>query len=146
MPPKAAKASSSSAKAKTSAPPVHASYKDMIKEAILNLKERNGSSRQAIKKYVRANNTITTTSESQFDSLFNKALKTGVEKGDFSQPKGKSEAPAAADEPKPVKKTVSGRVSKSKTTTGAPKKTAKATTKKVAAAKPAKKSTPKKSA
>jgi histone H1/5 len=45
-------------------------------------------SRQAIKKYVKANNTITVTSESQFDSLFNKALKTGAEKGDFSQPKG----------------------------------------------------------
>lgn len=47
-------------------------------------------SRQAIKKYVKANNKITTTSETQFDSLFNKALKSGVEKGDFSQPKGPS--------------------------------------------------------
>lgn len=30
------------------------------------------------------------TSETQFDSLFNKALKSGVDKGDFSQPKGES--------------------------------------------------------
>jgi histone H1/5 len=32
-------------------------------------------------------------SETQFDSLFNKALKTGVDKGDFSQPKGESFQP-----------------------------------------------------
>lgn len=48
-------------------------------------------SRQAIKKYVKANNKITITSEAQFDSMFNKALKTGVEKGDFTQPKGMSD-------------------------------------------------------
>merc|ERR1712230_308253 len=71
-------------------PQHHASYKDMIKDAIINLKERNGSSRQAIKKYVKANNNVTITSETQFDSLFNKALKSGVEKGDFQQPKGPS--------------------------------------------------------
>jgi histone H1/5 len=45
-------------------------------------------SRQAIKKYVKANNKITITSEAQFDSMFNKALKSGVDKGDFTQPKG----------------------------------------------------------
>ena len=47
------------------------------------------NSRQAIKKYVRANNKIATTSEAQFDAMFNKALKTGAEKGDFTQPKGR---------------------------------------------------------
>lgn len=47
------------------------------------------NSRQALKKYVKANNKgLTITSEAQFDSMFNKALKTGVEKGDFTQPKG----------------------------------------------------------
>jgi len=46
------------------------------------------NSRQAIKKYVKANNKITITSEAQFDSMFNKALKSGVDKGDFTQPKG----------------------------------------------------------
>jgi len=45
-------------------------------------------SRQALKKYVRANNNLTISSETQFDSLFNKALKSGVEKEDFMQPKG----------------------------------------------------------
>jgi histone H1/5 len=44
-------------------------------------------SRVALKKYVRANNTINAT-DAMFDSLFNKALKSGVEKGEFAQPKG----------------------------------------------------------
>jgi hypothetical protein len=47
-------------------------------------------SRQAIKKYVKANNKVKYTSEAQFDSMFNRALKAGVEKGDFAQPKGTS--------------------------------------------------------
>jgi histone H1/5 len=62
-------------------------YQDMITDAIVALKDRNGSSRQSLKKYVRANNTINVT-EKMFDSLFNKALKNGVDKGAFEQPKG----------------------------------------------------------
>jgi hypothetical protein len=46
------------------------------------------NSRQAIKKYVKANNKVQFTSETQFDSMFNKALKSGVDKGEFTQPKG----------------------------------------------------------
>ncbi|KAK4157717.1 winged helix-turn-helix transcription repressor DNA-binding protein [Chaetomidium leptoderma] len=64
-------------------------YQDMITDAIVALKDRNGSSRQSLKKYVRANNTIHVT-DAMFDSLFNKALKAGVEKGAFEQPKGPS--------------------------------------------------------
>jgi len=45
------------------------------------------TSRQSLKKYVRANNTINV-GEKMFDSLFNKALKNGVDKGVFEQPKG----------------------------------------------------------
>src|SRR5436305_14395642 len=45
-------------------------------------------SRQAIKKYVKANNKVQFASETQFDSMFNKALKSGVKKGEFTQPKG----------------------------------------------------------
>ncbi len=44
-------------------------------------------SRQALKKYVQANNQISV-SDNMFDSLFNKALKAGVDKGVFEQPKG----------------------------------------------------------
>lgn len=84
MPPK--KVDSAAPKAK----PTHASYQDMITDAIVNLKDRNGSSRQSLKKYVKANNNLTTVTGNMFDSLFNKALKTGVEKGVFAQPKGPS--------------------------------------------------------
>ncbi|KAJ2970415.1 hypothetical protein NQ176_g8201 [Zarea fungicola] len=52
----------------------HASYQDMITDAIVNLKDRNGSSRQSLKKYVKANNSLNV-SDNMFDSLFNKALK-----------------------------------------------------------------------
>jgi histone H1/5 len=88
MPPKKsdAKVDASASKAK----PAHASYQDMISEAIIALKDRNGSSRQSLKKYVKANNSLSTTSDNMFDMLFNKALKTGVEKGVFEQPKGAS--------------------------------------------------------
>ncbi|RKU45637.1 hypothetical protein DL546_001571 [Coniochaeta pulveracea] len=69
----------------------HASYQDMIADAIITLKDRNGSSRQALKKYVRANNNISPDMPTaMFDSLFNRALKAGVEKGVFEQPKGAS--------------------------------------------------------
>ncbi|KAJ5472514.1 hypothetical protein N7530_006515 [Penicillium desertorum] len=88
MPPKKVmKVTSASKKA---APALHTSYRDMIKDAIISLKERNGSSRQAIKKYVQSNNKINVTSQSVFDSQFNKAIKAGVEKNEFTQPKGPS--------------------------------------------------------
>jgi hypothetical protein len=45
------------------------------------------NSRQSLKKYVKANNTINAT-DNMFDALFNKALKVGVDKGVFEQPKG----------------------------------------------------------
>ena len=47
-------------------------------------------SRQALKKYILANHK-TLNGDKQFDSQFNKALRTGVEKGDFDQPKGKQD-------------------------------------------------------
>lgn len=46
------------------------------------------NSRQSIKKYVQANNKITVASQNAFDAQFNKAIKAGVEKGEFTQPKG----------------------------------------------------------
>ncbi|RKP07853.1 linker histone H1 and H5 family-domain-containing protein, partial [Thamnocephalis sphaerospora] len=65
----------------------HPSYKAMIAEAITNLKERMGSSRYAIKKYIHANYPKL---NGNVDSLINVAIKRGVEKGDFAQPKGPS--------------------------------------------------------
>ncbi|APA14007.1 hypothetical protein sscle_12g087770 [Sclerotinia sclerotiorum 1980 UF-70] len=86
MPPKAASSAAPKAKA---APSDHASYQDMIIDAIINLKERNGSSRIQLKKYLKANNKINA-SDSMFDSLFNRALKAGVAKEVFIMPKGSS--------------------------------------------------------
>ncbi|PGH00985.1 hypothetical protein AJ79_08049 [Helicocarpus griseus UAMH5409] len=137
MPPK--KATGTSKPAGTTA--THASYRDMIKDAIINLKERNGSSRQALKKYVQNNNRINVTSQSAFDAQFNRAVKSGVEKGEFTQPKGpsgplklaKKEAKPAA---KPAaKKAAAKPAAAKKEKAAAPKKTAtKATTTKKAAA------------
>ncbi|KAJ5210359.1 hypothetical protein N7491_010165 [Penicillium cf. griseofulvum] len=98
MPPK--KVTSASKKV---APATHTSYRDMIKDAIISLKERNGSSRQAIKKYVQSNNKINVTSQSVFDSQFNKAIKAGVEKNEFTQPKGPSGPLKLAKKDAPVK-------------------------------------------
>jgi histone H1/5 len=49
----------------------------------------NQRSRQSLKKFVKANNNLSVT-DAMFDSLFNKALRSGVEKGVFEQPKGAS--------------------------------------------------------
>ncbi|KAJ5548712.1 hypothetical protein N7504_004838 [Penicillium tannophilum] len=121
MPPKKATAT-----AKKAAPAAHTSYRDMIKDAIVNLKERNGSSRQAIKKYVSANNKITFASQSAFDAQFNKAIKSGVEKGEFTQPKGPSgPLKLAKKEAKPAAKpAVKPAAKATKATKAAPKKAA----------------------
>ncbi|KAI1916110.1 hypothetical protein LOZ65_005343 [Ophidiomyces ophidiicola] len=97
MPPKKAAAAST----KTTA--THASYKDMIRDAIINLKERTGSSRQALKKYVRNNNSLNVASQSAFDVQFNRAVKAGVEKGEFLQPKGTLPMPSRQSPSGPLK-------------------------------------------
>jgi len=142
MPPK--KSTGTTTK-KAATPADHPPYKDMIKDAIIVLKERNGSSRQAIKKYVLNNNKGI--KESNFDTQFNAAIKRGVLAGDFVQPKGPSgpvklqkkdaaKAATKATADKPAKKAA---VTKK---AAAPKKTATATvaaaktTKPKAAAKP----------
>ncbi|KAK9368760.1 linker histone H1 and H5 family-domain-containing protein [Lipomyces kononenkoae] len=112
MPPKKAAASAK----KVAAPAEHPAYKDMIKEAILMLKERNGSSRQALKKYIQANFKI---KASNFETQFNAALKRGVQSGEFVQPKGpsgtvklqKKEAKATVEK-KPVKKAAAVKMKK----------------------------------
>ena len=67
------------------------SYADLIKSAIVALKERGGSSRQAINKFVSAKK------GSGFKSgVFNRAIKSGVEKGTLIQVKGSFKLAAAA--------------------------------------------------
>lgn len=133
----------------------HASYRDMIKDAIMSLKERNGSSRQSIKKYVKSNNNLSYASPAVFDSQFNKAIKAGVDRGDFTQPKGpsgplklaKKEKEAAKPAPKKAapakaaapKKAAATTTTKKKTEKKTEKPAAKSTTKKATTAAPKKK-------
>lgn len=53
-------------------------------------------SRQAIKKYVQANNNLSGVSDGVFTAQFNKALQKGSESGVFMRPKGKSLPTTAA--------------------------------------------------
>ena len=69
-----------------SKPADHPSYKEMITQAVTELKERSGSSRQAIKKYIHANFSVGDGS----DNHINQAIKRGVTSGEFLQPKGPS--------------------------------------------------------
>lgn len=49
----------------------------------------SSSSRSSLKKYILANNKNVSPGAT-FDGLFNRAVKTGVEKEEFAQPKGRS--------------------------------------------------------
>jgi histone H1/5 len=66
---------------------------DSIKEAITTLAERNGSSRQAIKKYVLAKK------PDMKDHVFAKAIKSSVESGKLIPVKGSFKLAAAAKKP-----------------------------------------------
>ncbi|RLN72222.1 hypothetical protein BBJ28_00000541 [Nothophytophthora sp. Chile5] len=100
-------------------------YYDLIKEAVLALKERTGSSRHAIDKFVAAKK-----GASYSKSRLNIALKRGVESGKLVPVKGSFKL--AADEkkvkkaPKPAaKKAAPATVKKAKKTTSAKKPAAK---------------------
>lgn len=69
---------------KASKPADHPQYSAMIKDAIAALKERNGSSIQAIKKYILANNKVGTNAS----VVVNRTLKNMVKKGSVVQTKG----------------------------------------------------------
>ena len=77
------------AESKKKAPATHPSCIDMIVAAIGNLKEKNGSSTQAIKKYIAANYNV---DMEKLATHIRKALVTGVEKGKLVQTKGKGAA------------------------------------------------------
>ena len=112
-------------KAAPKKPADHPKYIDMITAAISALKERTGSSRQAIVKYIRANYKV----GDNADVHVKQALKRGVASGALAQPKGTG----ASGSFKVVKK-------------AEPKKPKKVAAKKPAAKKPAAKKakTPKK--
>lgn len=150
-------------------PAEHPKYIEMIIAAITALKERNGSSRQAIAKYIKGNYKVA----DNCDTHIKQALKRGVSSGALAQPKGtgasgsfkvvKKEAPKkkkvpkkkpAAKKPaakKPAKKAATPKKAKpaAKKASSAKKSAAKKKTtpkKKPAAKKPAKKAAAKKPA
>ena len=122
-------------------PAEHPKYSEMIAAAIVALKERNGSSRQAIVKYIAANYKVGDSAGTHVKL----ALKRGVAGGALKQTKGAGASGSfkVAEKPKPAKKPAAKKPAAKKP---AAKKAAKKTAaKKPAAKKPAKKAaTPKK--
>lgn len=74
------------AKAKNKTPLNHPHYRDMIKDALTNLKERGGSSRQAILKYIVKNFKVE--DEKSANNHLKMALRAGVKNGSLKQSKG----------------------------------------------------------
>lgn len=123
-------------------PSSHPKYADMIIAAITSLKERTGSSGQAIKKYIVANYKVEATSAGPHLRL---ALRRGVASGALKQMKGTGASGSfkVADKTAKPKKVVKKIVITPATTISvkSPKKAAK----KTATKKPAPKKSPKKS-
>ena len=143
-----AAATKTAAKTKVKKPADHPKYAEMIAAAVGALKERSGSSRQAIQKYVTANYKVSDGASKTHVKL---ALKRGVTSGLLKQVKGtgasgsfklaeKPKKPKAAKKPK--KKPAAKKAAAKK---AAPKKKSAAKkAKKSAGKKSAKKATPKK--
>ena len=138
-------------KTATKKPADHPTFAVMIAAAIAELKERKGSSRQAIEKYIAANYKV----GPKYTGPMKQALKKGVEKGTLVQTKGvgasgsfKIAKPEPEKKPavkKPAaKKTTTKKVTKKTPTKKAPAK--KTATKKPAAKKAATKKAPAKKA
>ncbi|XP_056021945.1 histone H1-delta-like [Ostrea edulis] len=129
---------------KPKVPAAHPKYIDMIKAALGSLKERGGSSKQAILKYVMANYKLGNDAKS-INAHLRMALKNGVKKGALKQAKGTGASGSfkLGDKPKAEQKPKAKKVAKPKA--AKPKKAAAAKPKKAAGEKKVKK-TPKKPA
>ena len=127
-------------KAAPKKPAAHPTYKEMVVAAIGSLKEKKGSSRQAILKYIEANYKV---SENVRNHL-NRALTRSVKSGVLSQPKGTGASGSFKVVVKAkntvAKKPVAKKAKKAKKV----KKAKKSAAKKPAAKKPAAKKAPKK--
>merc|ERR1712188_130091 len=99
--------------AKTKTAPSHPTYEKMIKAALVALKDRTGSSSQAIVKYMKANYDL----PENFSKILSRFLKQYVENGKLVKVKASYKLGSLKTETKPKKKVV-----KKKTT--APKKKA----------------------
>ena len=130
-------------KAAPKKPADHPKYSDMIAAAIAALKERTGSSRQAIVKYISANYK----GGDSAGTHVKLALKRGVASGALKQGKGAGASGSFknAEKPKPkAKKPAAKKPAAKKVKKAAAKKPAAKKTPKKAAKKPAAKKTPKK--
>lgn len=133
---------------KPKVPAAHPKYVDMIRAALESLKERGGSSRQAILKYIMANYKVGNDVNS-INAHLKMALKNGVKKGALKQAKGTGASGSfkLGDKPKTEKKPKAKKVAKPKA--AKPKKAAAAKPKKAAGEKKTaekKKKSPKKAA
>jgi len=125
---------------KPKAPPVHPKYSEMVAAAVGSLKERGGSSRQAILKYIKA--TYKVGDSVQVNVHLKMALRTGVKNGALKQSKGTGAAGSFKLGEKPKVKDVKPKAKKiTKPKVAKPQKT---TTKKTTADKKPKAKTPKK--
>merc|ERR1739841_203962 len=131
----------SAAPKKAKAPAAHPKYSVMIAAAITSLKDRTGSSRQAILKYICANYKVDAAKAAVQVRL---ALKRGVAKGALKMARASGKGAGSykvvkAEKPKKVKKAKKPKAKKPKKATKKPKKAAKKPAAKKAAKKPAKK-------
>jgi hypothetical protein len=124
-----------SPKKKTTKKPSHPPTSEMVYNAIKNLKERGGSSLQAIKKYVAANYKVDAERVSPF---IKKYLKSAVADGKLVQTKGKGASGSFKLATNVTGKQAASDAAKPKTTTaakrGAPAKSAKSPKKATTAA------------
>ena len=81
------KVPSKKAAAKPKKPATHPKYNEMIQSALASLKERKGSSRQAVLKYINANYKVGDNATS-VNAHLKMALKAGVKSGAIKQSKG----------------------------------------------------------
>ena len=129
--------------AKAKATPAGPSYLDLIKEAISTLKDRTGSSRQAIAKVVEVKK-----GASYAKARLNMALKKGVDTAALTQVKGSyklakvaAKVKVAKKKPAAKKKSVTKKAAPKKTTAKSIKPTAKKTTSATKSKKPTAKKT-----
>merc|ERR1712002_1401488 len=127
-------------KAAAKKPAAHPSFNEMVAAAIDALKERSGSSRQAIVKYIKANYKV----KDNADVYVKMALKRGVTSGALIQVKGTGASGSfkvkKVEKPKPkkvVKKKPAAKKPPKKAKKSAAKKSPKKAAKKPAAKKPA---------
>ena len=120
-----------------STPASHPKYIEMVQQALTSLKERGGSSRQAVLKYIMANFKVGN-DESVVNTHLKMALKAGVKSGSLKQSKGtgasgsfrigekpKKAATPKAKKPKPAApKKAEGKPAAKKASTGTTKKKA----------------------